>query len=190
MAAQYNALDYQQQNPSSQYLPTTAQQHPSPYGAADPYYNQSTGFITPQTAPPAKKGVSKWVKIGVPVLILLIIAGVVGGVLGSRNKSDDSSSSTSSGTKGDTNNPTGTAKGGGSTPSANIGRFAVATDSQYLIPIYPATVCLFFVTLMVLVFIVGVSIIHPVDQHRCLHQAHEVVLQGNMAQRPSDLCQP
>jgi len=149
MAAQYNALDYQQQNPSSQYLPSTAQ-HPSPYGAADPYYNQSTGFITPQTAAPAKKGVSKWVKVGVPVLILVIIAGVVGGVLASRKKSDDtSSSSTGSGTKGDTKDPTNTAKGG-STPSANIGRFAVATDSQYLIPIYPSTVSFFFAAFPVL----------------------------------------
>ncbi|SPO20401.1 uncharacterized protein UTRI_00798_B [Ustilago trichophora] len=40
-----------------------------------------------------KKGVSKWIKIGVPVLILIIAGAVVGGIFGSRAAKDNNSSS-------------------------------------------------------------------------------------------------
>ena len=44
----------------------------SPYGSGDPYYNESTGYITPHNAP-SKKGTSKWVKIGIPVAVIIIV---------------------------------------------------------------------------------------------------------------------
>lgn len=47
---------------------------------------QTYSYSTP------KKGLSKWIKIGVPIAILVIVGAVVGGVVGSRN-SDNSSSS-------------------------------------------------------------------------------------------------
>jgi hypothetical protein len=102
----------------------------SPYGSGDPYYNESSGFITPH---PAKKRTSNWIKIGVPVLILVIIGAVLGGVLGSRSNSNSSNGGTSS------------AGGEAAASSAasiklDIGRFATATDSEYMIPIYPSTV--------------------------------------------------
>ncbi|KAG5644525.1 hypothetical protein DXG03_008267 [Asterophora parasitica] len=105
----------------------------SPYGSGDPYYNESTGFITPQTA---KKRTNNWVKIGVPVLIIVIIGAVVGGVLGSRSssKSEGSKGSSSSGSKGDP-----AAASSVASAKLEIGRFATATNSEYLMPIYPST---------------------------------------------------
>ncbi|SNX84108.1 uncharacterized protein MEPE_02816 [Melanopsichium pennsylvanicum] len=44
-----------------------------------------------------KKGVSKWIKIGVPILILIIVGAVLGGVLGSRAGNDNNNSSSGSG---------------------------------------------------------------------------------------------
>jgi hypothetical protein len=97
----------------------------SPYGSGDPYYNESSGYITPK---PSKKGTSKWIKIGIPVLILAIAAGVVGGILGSRNHKS----------------PPGSAAAASSAASVKqeIGIFATATNSLYMIPIYPSTVSL------------------------------------------------
>ncbi|KAF9502501.1 hypothetical protein BDN71DRAFT_1438135 [Pleurotus eryngii] len=107
----------------------------SPYGSGDPYYNESTGFISPPKA--AKRGLSPWIKFGVPVLVLVIIGAVVGGVLGSRssNKSDSSSSGSSSpATK------TGeAAASAAASAKAQIGLFPTATDSQFMRPIYPST---------------------------------------------------
>lgn len=117
---------------------TAAQQHPSPYGSGDPYYNESSGFITPVAR---KKGTSNWIKFGVPVLILVIIGAVVGGVVGSRSSksSTDAATSSSSGASG-------SASGEAAASSAvsaklAIGRFATATNSEYMMPIYPQTVC-------------------------------------------------
>ncbi|KAJ8509422.1 hypothetical protein ONZ45_g8412 [Pleurotus djamor] len=106
----------------------------SPYGSGDPYYNESTGFITP--AKPAKQGASPWVKFGVPVAILVIIGAVVGGVLGSRASNNNSSSSSNGGA--------GTASGEAAASSAasakaQIGIFPTATNSQYMKPLYPST---------------------------------------------------
>lgn len=104
----------------------------SPYGSGDPYYNESSGYITPH---PTKKRTSNWIKIGVPVLILVIIGAVVGGVLGSRSKSKSDSS----------NGPGGISSGDAAATSAasaklEIGRFATATDSDFMMPVYPSTV--------------------------------------------------
>jgi len=122
--ASYNALESNTNNPS-------------PYGSGDPYYNQSTGYITPQPMA-TKKRTSNWLKFGLPVLIIVIIAAVVGGVVGSR-KSNKEASTSGGGSAG---------SGGGGGPAASsvasvksaLGRYATATDSKYLIPIYPSTV--------------------------------------------------
>ncbi|KAF5385284.1 hypothetical protein D9615_001384 [Tricholomella constricta] len=115
MAANYNAVGA----------------HASPYGSGDPYYNESSGFITPH---PVKKRTNNWVKIGVPVLILVIIGAVVGGVLGSRASKNDTSS----------NGETGSSRGEAAASSAasiklEVGRFATATNSAFMMPIYPST---------------------------------------------------
>jgi hypothetical protein len=101
----------------------------SPYGSGDPYYNESSGFITPL---PAKKRTSNWIKIGVPVLILVIIGAVVGGVLGSRSKSKSNAATSSAG--GDA------AASSAASIKLDIGRFATATNSEFMMPIYPSTV--------------------------------------------------
>ena len=108
---------------------------PTPYGSGDPYYNESTGFITPPAG--AKKGRSKWVTIGIPVAVLVIIGAVVGIVFAVRgNSSDSKGGSSSSSENGDQS--TG---GGGNGVNNNIGLFPTATDSQYLLPLYPSAVC-------------------------------------------------
>jgi len=120
--ASYNALE--------------SNQNPSPYGSGDPYYNQSTGYITPHPMA-QKKRTSKWIKIGIPVVIVaIIIAAVVGGVVGSRKKKNNAASS-GSGSSGGANDP-GAASSAASVKNA-LGRFATATDSKYLVPIYPST---------------------------------------------------
>jgi hypothetical protein len=97
----------------------------TPYGSGDPYYNESSGYITPQNT---KKGPSKWIKFGVPFLILAIIGGVVGGVLGSRNH------------KGSPAAASAAAASSAASVKQEIGIFATATNSFYQVPIYPATV--------------------------------------------------
>ncbi|KAL0951431.1 hypothetical protein HGRIS_008123 [Hohenbuehelia grisea] len=122
MAAHYDSIQNGQQPAAGR----------TPYGSGDPYYNESTGFITPQRP---RKGLSPWIKFGLPVLILVIIGAVVGGVVGSR-KSNDSSAS-SNGGKG-TSSGEAAASSAASVKNA-IGQFATATDSQYMRPIYPST---------------------------------------------------
>ena len=90
----------------------------SPYSSRDPYYNQSSGYI----AQPAEKHTSKWIKIGIPILILAIIGGAVGGILLSRNHKASASG------------------GSSASAAASVGIFAAATNSFYMVPIYPSTV--------------------------------------------------
>jgi hypothetical protein len=101
---------------------------PSPYG--EPHYNESSGFITPRSA---KKRTSNWIKFGIPVLVLIIAGAVVGGVFGSRKS------------KGKNNSGAGSASGEAAASSAasvklEVGRFATATNSEFMRPIYPSTV--------------------------------------------------
>jgi hypothetical protein len=115
----------------------------SPYGSGAPYYAESTGYISPQQTP-AKKGLSPWIKFGVPVLVLVIIGAVVGGVVGSRSSKDGDSGSSSSSSNG--------GGGGGGSGKDNsaassiasaktaVGRYATATNSFYQVPVYPSTV--------------------------------------------------
>ncbi|THH10150.1 hypothetical protein EW145_g1518 [Phellinidium pouzarii] len=101
----------------------------SPYGAGDPYYNQSSGFLPPQKP---KNGVSNWIKFGIPVAILVIIGAVVGGVVGSRNSGGGSSS------KAVSNDPSAVASSAVGAKS-DVGLFATGTDSFYMMPLYPST---------------------------------------------------
>lgn len=105
---------------------------PSPYNSGDPYYNESSGFITPS---PAKKGTSNWIKFGIPVAIIVIVGAVVGGVLGSR--------SSHGGSGGGGGKAAGNAESSAASVKAQLGRYATATNSDYLMPIYPSTVRIF-----------------------------------------------
>ncbi|QRV97475.1 heparinase II/III family protein [Ceratobasidium sp. AG-Ba] len=108
------------------------QQAPNPYGSGDPYYNGSTAAFGSEPEK-KKKGVSPWIKCGVPILILVIIGAVVGGVVGSRKSSNKSASNSAS-------NPNSPAAESSAASMKNaIGRFATATDPLNQVPIYPAT---------------------------------------------------
>lgn len=97
------------------------------------YDNHGQGF-TPVTK--RKSGMSKWIKIGVPVLVVLIAVGVVVGVLVSKHDKSSTSSTSSGGN--------GTSSGGGGSGASGskggeLGVFYTATD-DYGLPLYPTTV--------------------------------------------------
>ncbi|PCH33933.1 hypothetical protein WOLCODRAFT_135402 [Wolfiporia cocos MD-104 SS10] len=126
MAYQYSSTD----NPNLHSGSTT------PYGSGDPYYNESSGFVAPHQSKP-KRGMSNWIKIGVPVLIAIIIAAVLGGVLGSRAHHNSSASSNAVANQA---SPTGAAAASSAASVKEaIGLFATATNSLYMLPIYPST---------------------------------------------------
>ncbi|THV07870.1 hypothetical protein K435DRAFT_825197 [Dendrothele bispora CBS 962.96] len=80
----------------------------------------------------SKRGVSPWIKFGIPVGVVVILAAVLGGVLGSR--ASKNSSSDGSG---------GSAQGAAAASSAasaahDLGRFATATNSEFMVPVYPS----------------------------------------------------
>ncbi|KAJ7492779.1 chondroitin AC/alginate lyase [Mycena latifolia] len=90
------------------------------YGSGGAYYNESSaGFITPQRH--NKKRTSNWIKFGIPVLLLIIAGGVVGAILATRKKGNSSTAAASASAK------------------LEVGRFATATNSEYMMPIYPST---------------------------------------------------
>lgn len=106
----------------------------SPYRSGDPYYNESGSYPSPSK----KKGLSPWLKFGVPVLLLVVVGAVVGGVVGSRSHNKNASI---------------TSLGGASNPAAAssavsaknaIGIFPTSTDS-YELPVYPSTVSLIII---------------------------------------------
>jgi hypothetical protein len=99
----------------------------SPSG--DPYYNSSTGYAAPANA---KKSISKWIKFGVPVGVLIVAGAVVGAVVGTRHHGNSSAS----------NSSTGSPAAASSAISAKnaVGIFPTATDSEFMVPIYPSTV--------------------------------------------------
>ncbi|EJD45784.1 hypothetical protein AURDEDRAFT_114063 [Auricularia subglabra TFB-10046 SS5] len=108
------------------------QQANNPYADNTGYYNNSNAYLTqPNTTPaPRKKGVSKWVKIGIPVILVVIAAAVVVAIILSRKKDDNAKAS-----GGDKDNDS--TSGGSSSGSAGApGTFAVAFDDYYL-PVYP-----------------------------------------------------
>lgn len=127
--------------------------NPSPYGSGDPYYNESSGYITPQ---PAKKGMSNWIKIGIPVGVLVIAGAVVGGILGTRHSSSSAAGKTA---------------GASAAASAakEIGIYATSTNSEFMMPVYPSTVS----NILINVVDNGMSKngLSP-DQHGCIHDAN------------------
>jgi hypothetical protein len=90
-----------------------------------PQYNSSSGYITPMVA---KKRTSKWLTIGIPILVIVIAAAVVGGIFGSKKKNNSSSSSAAA------------AASSAASAKDAFGRFATATDSEFMVPLYPSTV--------------------------------------------------
>ncbi|KAI0271418.1 chondroitin AC/alginate lyase [Gloeopeniophorella convolvens] len=103
----------------------------SPYGSGDPYYSASTGYISP---PNPKKPLSNWIKFGIPVAVIVIVAAVVGGVVGSHHSSHKNASASSN---GDTGSPA--AASSALSAKNAIGIFPTATDSEFMVPVYPST---------------------------------------------------
>lgn len=114
----------------------------SPYAAGDPYYNQSTGYISPpNNEKPKGKSTSKWIKFGIPIALLVIIAVVVGAVVGVKESKKSSTSSSPAAQSA--------AAAAQSSSSVNAvlaelatGKFAAATNSLYMVPIWPQVVSL------------------------------------------------
>ncbi len=81
-----------------------------------------------------KSKVNKWIKIGVPVLILVVLVAVLAGVFGSRaaKKQDSNLAANSDAAATSEANAQ-------SSIRAELGRFATATD-EYFLPVYPSTV--------------------------------------------------
>jgi len=93
----------------------------------DPGFNQY---------PAQKKAkVNKWIKIGVPVLILVVIVAVLAGVFGSRAAKKQDSTRTAVNSDAAASSEANAQ----SSIRAELGRFATATD-EYFLPVYPSTV--------------------------------------------------
>ncbi|TFK22803.1 heparinase II/III family protein [Coprinopsis marcescibilis] len=122
------------------------------------YAESSTGFLPPRgPVAPQKRGLSPWIKFGVPIFIVVAVGAVVGGVLGSRKSSTSGTGNgtTAGGAAGNNGNgngnggrpATGTGAGSGNnlaiataTDLLAAGRFAVTTNTQYMVPVYPTSV--------------------------------------------------
>ncbi|KAF8519151.1 chondroitin AC/alginate lyase [Hysterangium stoloniferum] len=100
----------------------------SPYAQGNPEYNESK-YYQPQN----KKGVSPWIKFGLPLLILVIAGAVVGGILGSRKSKNGSSGAAAA---GGTLDPA--SASAAVSAKAALGIFPSSTNS-YELPIYPST---------------------------------------------------
>ena len=87
-----------------------------------------------------KSKVNKWIKIGVPVLILVIIIAVLAGIFGSRAAQKKNSQNAAESAASSEANAQ-------SSIRAALGRFATATD-DYFLPVYPSTVCAHLETML------------------------------------------
>lgn len=121
--------------------------------SGNPYASQSPqGF----NQKPKKSRKKLWIILGIILAIIIIVGAVVGGVLGSRAGNDDSSSG--GGNSADQANGGGNGGGNGNTgaPSgvSNVNSealtateanryLAIATDSEYMLPVYPTGVRIF-----------------------------------------------
>ncbi|PBK74963.1 hypothetical protein ARMSODRAFT_906138 [Armillaria solidipes] len=98
--------------------------------------DSAAGLVTPP-----KKGISNWIKFGVPVAILVIVGAVLGGVLGSRaankNNNNGGSGGSSSGASSGGNAPADPSAAASAEQA--IGIYATATNSYYMVPLYPST---------------------------------------------------
>lgn len=121
---------------SQTHLPTSDNRYPYGGGYSEKYDRK------------AKK--SKWLVVGLPLLLLLIIAGaVLGGVLGTRAaKNNQNTSVNSTGGNNDSGSNSGSGNGGGGGgggsqqggTGTSIGRFAISTNAEFQMPVYPSTV--------------------------------------------------
>ncbi|KAI0830525.1 chondroitin AC/alginate lyase [Trametes gibbosa] len=105
----------------------------TPYGSGDPYYNESTGFIAPNAT---KKKNGKWLKIGLPVALVVVAAAVVGIILGVRAHNKSSSASSKDGSSSSSSSEAAASQA--ASIKAEVGIFPTATNSLYLLPIYPS----------------------------------------------------
>jgi hypothetical protein len=112
--ASYNSVSRQHSN------------SPSPYASGDPYYNESSGFITP--TPVTKKRTSNWIKFGIPVAIIIIVGAVVGSIFGSKAKKNAGGGSGGGAA----------AESSAASIKAQVGRYATGTNS-FMRPVYPST---------------------------------------------------
>lgn len=83
-----------------------------------------------------KQGVSKWVKIGVPVALIVLAGAGIGAYFGVRNKSNASANGNQQGSgngNGNGNN------NGGTSINLEDSRLAISTDT-WMQPVYPSTV--------------------------------------------------
>lgn len=115
-----------------------------PMSSGNPYASQSPrGFEQPQ-----KKSRKKmWIIIGVIIALIVIIGAVLGGVLGSRSSNDSSSGGSKSAAdnangNGNAGAPSGvTGVNSEAVTATNENRYlAIATDSQWMLPVYPTGV--------------------------------------------------
>jgi hypothetical protein len=99
-------------------------------------FGDSEGLLDDNSNPRTRKSVRKWIKLGIPLLVLVIVGLVVGVVVGTRKSTNRSSSGAASA------GSSGNATSASSAVSAKlaIGRFATATDSEFMVPLYPSTV--------------------------------------------------
>lgn len=97
----------------------------SPYG--NQRYNESTGYITPAV----RKRTSKWIKFGLPVALIIIVGAVVAIIFGIRAKHSNTAASAAASAS----------SAAAAVSAANeIGIFATATNSEFMVPLYPSTV--------------------------------------------------
>ncbi len=101
------------------------------------YANENSGLTTSRAKPRSRK----WLWIGGAVAVAVILAAVLGGVLGSRAHKNNQNSSTSGAAADSGPSPTGEAAASqAASIKEAIGLFPTATNSQYLLPLYPSTV--------------------------------------------------
>src|SRR5258708_5429369 len=95
--------------------------------------NPNIGFNQYPTQKKSK--VNKWIKIGVPVLVLVVLVAILAGVFGSRAaKKQDSAHAADSDSAAASSEASAQ-----SSIRSELGRFATATD-EYFLPVYPSTV--------------------------------------------------
>lgn len=89
-----------------------------------------SGYLSPARP---KKPLNKWIKFGVPVGVLVIAGVVLAAVLATRHHGNNSGSSSKN---------SGSPAAASSAISAKnaVGVFPTATNSKYMVPLYPSTV--------------------------------------------------